>query len=355
MIDENFLDAHVPAFEDFWHRRVPALEHELWYPAFGYQVHFTTNERAVLDAAHISAPRYCRAKPLDGAPVMEIRIVVVPTFPAVPLPDNLPAMLQTIGVGDFLFQAATPWVQWFTDLTARTCTMVISPALAADPWLLSRSFLDRATNNILVREGVGQLHSTTLVHDDAALLFVAPHGTGKSTTAFHLLNAGFRLMGDGLLFVREEQAGASTQASDFELMGYPVGEAKLTAEAQPLFPEWRGEGIEVTAHNVVKHVVNLRALAPNKMIETSVFPNRIVMCLAERNGQPTTTFETLDPETALLRLLPDTIFWDRPDAMQQSLDVLKHLIEHSACYRLTLGADRQQLVDTIVGLVESSK
>jgi hypothetical protein len=352
MIDEEFLNAHDSAFEDFWQRRVGGLEYTSHYPAYGYEVQLKTNQKIVLDAAHISAPRYCRAKPLVGAPVIEIRVVVVPTLPATPLPENLPAMLQTVGVGDTLFQAATPWVQWFTDVMARTCTMVISPALAADPWLLSRSFLDRATNNILVREGVGQLHSTTLVRDDAALLFVAPHGTGKSTTAFHLLNAGFRLMGDGLLFVREKNGAAATQASDFELLGYPVGEAKLTTEAQPLFPEWRGEGIEVTAHNVVKHVVNLRALAPHKMIETSVFPKRIVMCLAERNGQPTTTVETLDSETALARLLPDTIFWDEPKPMQQSLNVLKHLIEHSACYRLTLGADRQQLVETIVGLVQ---
>lgn len=344
MLDETFLDANASAFEDFWNRRVGDSFFELRYPGYGYAIHFQTNHRAVLDAAHISAARYCHAKPLDGNPVIEFRVLVVPTLPATPMPENLPALLQTVGVGDYLFQAATPWIQWFTDTNARTCTMMISPALAFEPWQLSRSILDRATLNILLREGVGQLHATTLARDDCALLFIAPHGTGKSTTAFHLLNAGFRLMGDGLSFVRETHAG------QFELMGYPVGEAKLTDAAKPLFPEWHGEGIEVTAHNVVKHVVNLRKLAPNKMIEDSVIPKRIILCLAERNGQPRTSAERLDADTAFARLLPDTIFWDEPAAMMRSLHVIKRLIQHSSCYRLTLGADREQLVETIVDL-----
>ena len=30
-----------------------------------------------------------------------------------PVPTDLPARIQTIGADDYLFQAATPWVQWF--------------------------------------------------------------------------------------------------------------------------------------------------------------------------------------------------------------------------------------------------
>jgi hypothetical protein len=263
---------------------------------------------------------------------------------------DLPSRLQTVGVGDYMFQAATPWVQWFTDLKERKTYAVVSHALAAHRWELSRNMLDRAVNNILLREGVGQLHATSLVRDDCVVLFVAPHGTGKSTTAFHLLNSGFRLMGDGLLFAREREGSERTGAEKFELMGYPVGEAKLTAEAQPMFPEWKGEGEEFTLHRVHKRIVNLRKLAPNRMIEESVTPKRVILCLAERNGQPLTTADRLDPARTLERLLPDTIFWDEPGPMTASLKVLKRLIEESSCYRLTLGADRQQLVETIMRL-----
>ncbi len=345
MLDETFLESNSSAFEDFWNRRVGDSLYELRYPAYGYTIHFQTNHRAVLDAARISAARYCHAQILDGSPVIEFRVMVVPTLPDSPVPKNLMAMLQIVGIGDCLYQAATPWIQWVTDTKARTCTMIISPALAVEPWQMSRSILDRATLNILVREGVAQLHATTLARDDCAILFIAPHGTGKSTTAFHLLNVGFRLMGDGLSFVRETRAG------QFELMGYPVGEAKLTEAAKPLFPDWQGEGIEVTAHNVVKHVVNLRKLAPHKMLEDSVIPKRILLCLAERNGQPRTSAERLNANRAFARVLPDTIFWDEPAAMLRSLNVTKRLIAHSSCYHLTLGADREQLVDAIVGLV----
>jgi hypothetical protein len=349
-MDETFLGAHASDFENFWNRQPDDSVHELRYPGYGYEIHLETNSRAVVDAAHLAAGRYCRSNGLDDRPGIELQVMIVPSLPDTPVPADLPAILQTIGVGDTMFQAATPWVQWVTDLNARRSYAVISPALAAQPRLVSRYLLDRAVNNILLREGVGQLHSTTLVRDDCALLFIAPHGTGKSTTAFHLLNAGYRLMGDGLLFVREPRSHAGTSAGEFELMGYPVGEAKLTTAAQPLFPEWRGEGDEVSVHKVVKHIVNLRTLAPHKMIENAVFPKRVILCLAERNGQPLTLAERLDPKTALARVLPDTIQLDQPEAMLRSLNVLRRLIEYASCYRLTLGADRDQLVETIGSL-----
>lgn len=349
MIDPSFLNQHAHAFPDFWNRRVGESSHELNLAAYGYAVRFQTNSEAALEAAKISAGRYSRAQPLPGEPVIHIRALVVPAFPTAPVPPDLPALLQTVGVGNVLYQAATPWIQWVTDLQARTCTMMISPALAHEPWQLSRSIIDRAVLNILLGQGVGQLHATTLVRGDTALLFIAPHGTGKSTTAFHLLNAGFRLMGDGLAFVRPTVSGNGI--SRFELMGYPVGEAKLTTEAKSLFPEWEGDGIEVTAHNIRKHIVNLRTLAPDKMTAEAIIPNRVILCLAERNGQPVTTAETLDADAAFLRVLPDTIFWDEPHAMEQSLENVKQLIQRASCYRLTLGADPQQLIEAITRLV----
>lgn len=342
MFDEKFLGAHASAFENFWNRPYDDSFFEFEADGFGYTIHFRTNEALILDAVRMSAARYCRAEPF-GDKRIELEVSVAPSLADAPVPDELPAALQTIGVGDYLFQAATPWLQWFTDLKARRSVAVVSRALAAQPRVPSRYLLDRAVTNILVREGVGQIHATTLAREKDVLLFIAPHGTGKSTTAFHLLNAGYRLMGDGLLFIRARD-------ENFELMGYPVGEAKLTREAQPLFPEWRGEGDEVSVHNVVKHIVNLRALAPHKMIDHSIFPKRIVLCLAERNGQAQTTAELLDAETAFASVLPDSIHWDKSDAMQRSLNVLRRLIGRASCYRLALGTDREQLIETILAL-----
>ena len=121
-----------------------------------------------------------------------------------------------------------------------------------------------------------------------------------------------------------------------ELMGYPVGEAKLTPEMQSLFPEWRGEGDEVTVHNVLKHIVNLRALAPDKLIERAVFPERIVICLAERNGGTHTAPGRLSAEAAMERMLPDTIFRDEVPAMARSLE--------SAGGHVTLGAPVRRIL-----------
>jgi hypothetical protein len=268
---------------------------------------------------------------------------VVPGWQAPAPPSDLPAQIQTVGSGDLIFQSATPWLQWYTDLTARRAGAWVAPSLALEPRLVSRYLVDRAVTNILIREGVGLLHATCLLKDEHAIVFVAPHGTGKSTTAFHLLNVGYQLMGDGLLYLRHRDG-------HIEFMGYPVGEAKLTAEMRPLFPAWHGAGTEVTVHNVVKTIVDLRELAPGKVVEQAFSPEHVVICLAERDEGTTTRTERLAPDAALTQLLPDTLHWDDSPALVRSLDVVQKLVERAACYRVTLGRDPEELVEMIVAL-----
>jgi hypothetical protein len=337
------VQAHAPAFEDFWNRQRGDSFFGLDFPAYGYQVRFRTNARPLLDAARLSAPRHPHAAPLAGEPVIELHVEVVPGWQAGSPPSDLPARIQTVGSGDLLLQSATPWLQWYADLNARRAFGWVAPSLVQEGRLVSRYLVDRAITNILIREGVGGLHATSLLHADHAVIFIAPHGTGKSTTAFHLLNCGYRLMGDGLLYLRERDG-------QLELMGYPVGEAKLTAEMRPLFPEWRGAGSEVTVHNVLKTIVDLRDLAPGKVVEDAVTPNRLILCLAERDADTTTRAELLAPEAALVRLLPDTLHWDAPAPLMRSLGVVRRMVERAACYRLTLGRDPEELIETIVGL-----
>lgn len=349
MIDNAFVRAHVSEFEDFWNRRLGDSFFEIRYPAYGYEIHLQSNDECLRDAAMLSAARYSVAKPLANTPPIEFVALVSPSSPDTPVPADLSTQLQTVGARDFIFQAATPWVQWFVDLGARRAIMSLSLALAGDAAQVSRNLLDRAMLNLLVREGVGQLHATTLVRDDCALVLVAPHGTGKSTTAFLLLNKGFQLMGDGLLFAREHPPG---NAAEFELMGYPVGEVKLTDDAKTLFPQWDGQGAEVTTHGVVKHVVNLQQLAPNKVTTHSFTPKRIVLCLLERNGTQQTGAERLKPGDAMTQILPNTIFWDDAEAMTASLGVVDRLLAKAECYSLALGRDQKQLVEFVESLAK---
>jgi hypothetical protein len=342
-IDNTFIRTHSTLFEDFWNRQLGDSFFETGYPAYGYTVNLTTNANEVLEAAQLSAPRYCRSAPPAGNSHIELHVRVVPGWAATPAPSLLPALIQTASMGDLLFQAATPWVQWFADLKGRVSYGFISRGLAAEPRLVSRYLLDRATNNMLLREGVGQLHATSLVRDDRVLVFIAPHGTGKSTTAFQLLAAGYRLLGDGLLFVREREGR-------FELLGYPVGEGKLTPAMQAIFPEWRGEGDEVTEQNRQKSIVNLRRLAPDKIVEQAVMAERVMVFLAERYGSSETSAMPVTPDEAFARVLPDTLHLDKVEAMVRSLTQVRHMLESSTCYRLSLGADPDQLVRAIVDL-----
>lgn len=350
-LDSTFLHAHKNAFEDFWNWQLTnsiPLEYE--FDAFGFPVQVQTNDTRVLDAARLSAARYAKCIPVPDAPPVRARIIMAPHSDAAPpLPSDFASQLRTFAVGDYLFQALTPWVQWFTDLDRRAMFAFIDNTLAESPRLVSRYLLDRAFNNIALRSGLGQLHATSLLRGKRAFVLIAPHGTGKSTTAFHLLNAGYKLMGDGILFIRP-RSDRELEYRDLELIAYPVGEAKLTREMQAIFPQWRGEGEEVTVHKVNKHIVNLRTLAPDYMVESSVFPREIVVCLTVRDGNGSTRFEPLEAATTLELVLPDSVYVDQPESMLASLESVRRLLERAKCYRLTLGSDPAEIVRVIENL-----
>ncbi|MBI3764563.1 MAG: hypothetical protein HY260_22210 [Chloroflexi bacterium] len=313
------------------------------YTAFGYAVRLTANDRRVLDAGRLSAPRFGATQPLPDNLAIELTLIVVPTLPDAPVPSDLASGIQTFGVGDVLWQAAPPWLHAMANIRERRACAALSPALAAEPRLVSRYILDRFVNNMALREGLGQLHATCVVKGDCALLLIAPHGTGKSTTAFHLLNTGYQLMADSLVYVRR-------RGDVLELMGYPTGEGRLTAEMEARFPHLRGQAAEITVHGVRKNVVDLREVVPDKITESSLRPGRVVLCLVERDGAGQTRAERLSADDTLRRLLPDTLYLDDLTAMAASLECVRRLVERAQCWRLTLGADPVELVRAIEGL-----
>lgn len=343
MLDEQFIRDNLTAFENFWNRRVGDSIFRFTCAAYGYTVELETNHESIIRAARLAAPRYCESEALPAHPSLHLFLFVSPSITDSPVPENFPAQIQTVAADDFLLQAFTPHLQAFADLRQHRAYAFLSSALASDSALVSRYIIDRFVLNILLREGLGQLHATCLVKDKRAVLLIAPHGTGKSTTAFRLLNAGWKLMGDSLVFARRH-------GDEFELLGYPIGEGKLTRETAELFPELRARGIEVTVHDVRKNLFELRDLLPDKIRAHSIFPERIDLLLTARDASGITRIEKLSPEAALNQILPDTIYLDELDAMAQSLGVIRALIERANCWRLNLGANPNEIVHTIENL-----
>jgi hypothetical protein len=83
---------------------------------------------------------------------------------------------------------------------------------AAQPWLLDAGWL--------------LLHGASVLLDDGVHVFLAPSGTGKSTLARRLVNAGAALLGDEVAMVCERQAGVFPLQP---LAGNPVLAAPLAA------------------------------------------------------------------------------------------------------------------------------
>jgi hypothetical protein len=67
--------------------------------------------------------------------------------------------------------------------------------------------LGQALSFALVKQGFEPLHATAVIVEDEAVVFLGGNGFGKSTLAACFLEAGYRLLTDDLLILRESPDG----------------------------------------------------------------------------------------------------------------------------------------------------
>jgi hypothetical protein len=290
---------------------------------------------------------------------------------AAPVTPDWPQRLRYQAIGDWMMIDGTPWVTAVVDVEAKQGAAWIAPALATAPTYLSRYVLDTMTLNTLIHTGVGQLHASALYRDGRAVLLSAPHNTGKSTTAFRLVRYGYRLLADGMTYIRVIPPGAAAKSPSkgrdrperieaslccgryptappaVELLGYPVGEVKLRMDVLDAFPELRGAGRAVLVREDAKMIFNLREAMPDRVLESSVMPKAIVLCLLARHDAARTEVEPISAEIALTGLWPDAAHYDDRQVLAGNLASLRTLLAHARCYRLTIGRDPGQIIQTI--------
>jgi hypothetical protein len=167
---------------------------------------------------------------------------------------------------------------------------------------------------------------------------VAPHNTGKSTTALHLLRAGYIFLADGMALLRPDGPG-------FVVGGYPIGEVKLRDDVLALFPNYTGEAVRVREQR--KTVVNLRAVHGDGLAEALFTPQQIQLCLVERSGSPQTDIAPLSPAEAEPVLAANSVFWDEPSCIAHNTATLQALLESAALYRLRIGTEVNDIIRVI--------
>ena len=349
--------------EDFWGRQDNELRFQRIFSVFGCQVALSSNDERVLAAADYSAPLYSTAPPVER-PMLEkrvtsigvetgsndrglfhIRIVVRPhVHDPGPPPENLFEHIQYTGGGGWLNLHFGLWGNCFVDLQAGLATAVITPQLATRPDLISRGLLNTLLNNFLTTHGFAMLHATGLVRDGRMLMLMAPHNSGKSTTALRLTLSGkFQLLSDSQIYVTTTDRG-------LQLTGFPVGRGKLRRDMLPHFPELHPLLTPEQVRDETKYVLDLRQLNPSLVCEHAVYPTHIDLCLLKRNGQPETSIQKATLEETWEAIMLNSLHYDNPDAWEENLRLIEPLVKRAGLYHLGIGTSEEGIVEAILGI-----
>ena len=334
MID---LSPIIPT-EDFWSRQTNVQLYSFNFAPFGISTEITANEPEVLAAARLSAGRFSQATKASSQPIHIQLVVRQETWR--PVPDDLSERFVYSGVGAWITLSAGEWGYGFANLQTRTAVVFLSPALAAETRLVSRYFIDHYLLNFILTEWA-MLHASCVLdaRRQRLLIMVAPHNTGKSTTALRLLRAGYFFLADGMALFQ-------SQAGCFKVGGYPVGEVKLRDDILALLPDYRGEA--VNGREQRKTVVNLRAIHPDRLVEQVVVPSSVQLCFIERDvADRPTQVKPLTVAEALPRLAANTVYWHEAQQLAHNTAALHALLEQAELYQVRVNGRLDDIVTTL--------
>ena len=341
----QLYNQHQHILEDFWGRRNNAPTFERRERLFGRPLHIRSNQQAILQAVDYSLPLYSNGAPID-APPFEITITVRPSPLSVgEPPSNLFAINHYVGFENWLSIQIGAWGNCHIDLKGGTAQVALTPELAAHPEIVSRGLLNTIFNNLLTGSGYCMLHCTGLLQNDRLLLLMAPHNTGKSTTALRLVMSGLQLVSDSQIYV-------SPDHDTLHLFGFPVGKGKLRRDMVPHFPQLQPHLTAEPVRDETKYALDLRTLNRDWVCEDAVTPQRIDLCLLTRNGREKTTLTSAELSDVWPAVVENSVFYDSAAAWNINLQQAARVVEQSTHWHLSIGTDPDHIIETIHQLFE---
>ena len=328
-------------FEDFWSRQQNEQTEWLEMMPMGIPVRISANQPGVLKAVKLSVGRFSSAAQ-SSLRAVSLKIVVQPQ-PAGPVPNELPERMMYAGVDRWITLSAGLWGHGFANLATREAVIFLSPELARDTRLVSRYFVDHYLLNFILTEWA-MLHASCVLTPNKyrLIIMIAAHNTGKSTTAFRLLRAGFPFLADGMALLRRVGRG-------FEIGGYPIGEVKLRDDVLDTFPDYKGQQVQVREQS--KTVVDLGLAHSADVVTSTIQPDEISLCFLTRKGKAASTLEEIFPEEAQALLSGNSVYWDEPARVAHNQTVLQALVEQASLYRVWLGQDVARLAAVFAKLL----
>ena len=326
--------------EDFWQRRANQLKYEKSFALFGHLATVQSNSVEMLTAVDLALPLYTKSAQTKS-PLGQIQLVVQP-FRLAPgaVPDSLMQQITYSGSADWLMMQLGQWGIVHMDLTQKRATAVLDPQLAIRPDIVAQSILHTIILNLVIASSYGMLHASCLVREGVALLLLAPHNTGKSTTALRLALAGFPLLTDSMVFV--DEAGF--------LHGFPVGIVKLRGDVIKQFPQLRPFLQTEIVRQETKYRVDLRAADQVFVQETAVRPQKIIICLLSRHDVAESVVEDVTETAVTQAILQNSLYVDQPHIWQQNLDKLQKLLVGETAVNLKIGTTLASLLEAATEL-----
>jgi hypothetical protein len=328
--------------EDFWQRRTNRLQYEKEVTIFGHQLGVQSNVAELLTAVTHLSPLYSQSAH-EKRPLGQIELVVQPSRHAPgPVPDGLMQQITCSGSDDWLMIRLGSWGVAHLDLKRRRGTAVLTPELAARPDLVTQCLLHTLVLNLIIAQGYGMLHASCLLRDGVALLLLAPHNTGKSTTALRLALAGYPLLTDSMVFVDETG-----------LHGFPIGTIKLRADMVAHFPACQPFLQPELVRNETKYRLDLRQMGAELVWETAVQPQKVILCLLSRHDSAESVVADVSEAAVTQAILNNSLYVDQPHVWRQNMTHLRELLLGGTAVRLTIGTDPdnlQRMVDKLIDL-----
>ena len=328
--------------EDFWGRRQNRPRFERTVQVFDRQIRVGSNDETVLSAVDNSLPLYSVVAPSDGAPFSVQFVVQAGPLDPGPPPENLSDYVQYTGEAAWLTIRLSAWGHCYIDLNDGHAVAVLSPRLAQRPDLVSLCLLNTILTNFFIGSGYGMLHASCLLRNRRALLLLAPHNSGKSTTALRLALAGYQLVSDSMIFL-------SPASETVQLLGFPVGKVKLRGDMVAAFPLLHALLEVEPVRDETKYGVDLRRLDPGLVCDSAVTPEAIDLCLLTRSNGVATRLMPATREAVVDAVTMNSLFLDTDSVWRRNLALIERLLEKARCYQLAIGSD----ADGILGAVNS--
>jgi hypothetical protein len=260
--------------------------------------------------------------------------------PVPDVPERLFDYIQYTGGDGWQAMHLGSWGHVFLDLEAGRAKAVLTPELAGCPDLVGRCVLNTILTNFFIADGYAMLHASCLVRGNQVLLLMAPHNTGKSTTALRLTLAGYVLLTDSMVFL-------SPLHSQVQLLGFSVGYLKIRRDMVDTFPQFQDKLETEHVRGEEKYALDLQDHDPGLVQERAVTPQEIVLCLLSRHEAKETLAWPATPTEVAKATVYNSIYYDTESVWRNNVLLIERLLTRARCYHLTIGTDGRAIVDSV--------